>query len=171
MLTNFAAGSKSTPDRSRQNALQAQNHHHAGYAGADEADHEGRGHASRRPLLRCTTPTIPPPRLTPTPVSHSAGPLPVYHNERRGFWALSRCGDVFSALKDVATFPSGTGISLERDEHMPRRCRRWTRPATRSFGHWSAAHSTLGASVTPNRGCASSPARSSSSWQTQAEPS
>lgn len=38
---------------------------------------------------------------------------PVYHNEERGFWALSRYDDVLAALKDVKTFSSTHGVSLD----------------------------------------------------------
>lgn len=38
---------------------------------------------------------------------------PVYRNERRDFWALSRYEDVAAALKDTTTFSSAHGIILE----------------------------------------------------------
>jgi cytochrome P450 len=38
---------------------------------------------------------------------------PVYHNERRGFWGLSRFADVVAALKDTARFSSARGDILE----------------------------------------------------------
>jgi cytochrome P450 len=38
---------------------------------------------------------------------------PVYQNEERGFWALSRYDDVLAALKDVKTFSSTHGVSLD----------------------------------------------------------
>lgn len=38
---------------------------------------------------------------------------PVYHNERLGFWALSRHADVLAALKDVQRFSSRHGVALE----------------------------------------------------------
>lgn len=38
---------------------------------------------------------------------------PVYRNERKDFWALSRYEDVAAALKDTATFSSAHGIVLE----------------------------------------------------------
>jgi cytochrome P450 len=37
---------------------------------------------------------------------------PVYHNERLGFWALSRYDDVVAALRDVETFTSTKGVNL-----------------------------------------------------------
>ncbi|SBT65681.1 hypothetical protein GA0070622_2684 [Micromonospora sediminicola] len=40
---------------------------------------------------------------------------PVYRNERRDFWALSRYDDVLSALRDPTLFSSRNGISLEHD--------------------------------------------------------
>jgi cytochrome P450 len=38
---------------------------------------------------------------------------PVYHNERYGFWALSRFDDVLSASLDPETFSSALGITLD----------------------------------------------------------
>jgi cytochrome P450 len=38
---------------------------------------------------------------------------PVYRNERRGFWGLSRFADVVAALKDTARFSSAKGDILE----------------------------------------------------------
>ena len=38
---------------------------------------------------------------------------PVYHNERVGFWAISRYDDVLAASLDVDTFVSGHGMTLE----------------------------------------------------------
>jgi cytochrome P450 len=38
---------------------------------------------------------------------------PVYHNEKYGFWALSRYEDVEPALKDFETFSSARGITLD----------------------------------------------------------
>jgi cytochrome P450 len=38
---------------------------------------------------------------------------PVYHNERYGFWALSRFADVLAASLDTATFSSARGITLD----------------------------------------------------------
>ncbi len=38
---------------------------------------------------------------------------PLYRNEKRDFWALSRHADVAAALKDPARFSSRNGISLE----------------------------------------------------------
>ena len=38
---------------------------------------------------------------------------PVYHNPDLGFWALSRYGDVRSALMDWQTFSSADGVNLE----------------------------------------------------------
>ena len=37
---------------------------------------------------------------------------PVYHNERYGFWALSRYDDVVEAHKDWRTFSSSHGVDL-----------------------------------------------------------
>ena len=44
---------------------------------------------------------------------------PVYHDERRGFWALSRFDDVLWAAHDPATFCSGAGIALEGQARSP----------------------------------------------------
>jgi cytochrome P450 len=38
---------------------------------------------------------------------------PVYHNERYGFWALSRFDDVLAASLDTETFSSARGITLD----------------------------------------------------------
>ncbi len=38
---------------------------------------------------------------------------PVYHNEERGFWALSRYDDVLRAHRDWQTFSSTHGVSLD----------------------------------------------------------
>ncbi len=38
---------------------------------------------------------------------------PVYHNEKYGFWALSRYEDVAPALKDSQTYSSARGITLD----------------------------------------------------------
>jgi cytochrome P450 len=38
---------------------------------------------------------------------------PVYHNERYGFWALSRFDDVLAASLDPETFSSANGITLD----------------------------------------------------------
>jgi cytochrome P450 len=38
---------------------------------------------------------------------------PVYHNERYGFWALSRFDDVLAASLDTETFSSAKGITLD----------------------------------------------------------
>jgi cytochrome P450 len=38
---------------------------------------------------------------------------PVYHNERYGFWALSRFADVLAASLDTETFSSAKGITLD----------------------------------------------------------
>ncbi len=39
---------------------------------------------------------------------------PVYHNERMGFWALSRFDDVVAAHRDFETFSSAFGVTLEQ---------------------------------------------------------
>jgi cytochrome P450 len=39
---------------------------------------------------------------------------PVYHNERMGFWALSRFDDVLDALHDPATYTSTGGVAIEQ---------------------------------------------------------
>jgi len=44
---------------------------------------------------------------------------PVYRNEALGFWALSRHADVLAAFKDVATFSSRHGVSLDQDVFHP----------------------------------------------------
>lgn len=38
---------------------------------------------------------------------------PVYHNEKYGFWALSRYEDVEPALKDFDTYSSARGITMD----------------------------------------------------------
>ena len=38
---------------------------------------------------------------------------PVYHNERVGFWALSRYDDVLAASLDTGTYLSGHGMTIE----------------------------------------------------------
>ena len=38
---------------------------------------------------------------------------PVYHNEKYGFWALSRYEDVEPALKDFETYSSARGVTLD----------------------------------------------------------
>ena len=43
----------------------------------------------------------------------------MYHDERRGFWALSRFDDVLWAAHDPATFCSGQGIALEGQARSP----------------------------------------------------
>jgi cytochrome P450 len=40
---------------------------------------------------------------------------PVYHNPSLDFWALSRHADVLAAFKDVETFSSRHGVSLDQD--------------------------------------------------------
>ena len=40
---------------------------------------------------------------------------PVYRNQALGFWALSRHADVLAAFKDVETFSSRHGVSLDQD--------------------------------------------------------
>jgi cytochrome P450 len=44
---------------------------------------------------------------------------PCYHNKELGFWALSRCDDVVSALHDPDTFCSRYGITLEEGNPLP----------------------------------------------------
>ena len=44
---------------------------------------------------------------------------PVYHDEERGFWALSRFSDVISALHAPGTFLNGEGIALEGQARSP----------------------------------------------------
>jgi cytochrome P450 len=39
---------------------------------------------------------------------------PLYHNERMGFWALSRFDDVLDGLHDPATFTSTGGVAIEQ---------------------------------------------------------
>lgn len=41
----------------------------------------------------------------------------MYHNERYGFWALSRFDDVLSASLDAATFSSAYGVTLDAIPH------------------------------------------------------
>jgi len=45
--------------------------------------------------------------------------VPVYHDERRGFWALSRFDDVLWAAHDPVTFCSGQGIALQGQARSP----------------------------------------------------
>jgi cytochrome P450 len=40
---------------------------------------------------------------------------PAYRNQALGFWALSRHADVLAAFKDIETFSSRHGVSLDRD--------------------------------------------------------
>jgi hypothetical protein len=40
---------------------------------------------------------------------------PVYRNEGLGFWALSRHADVLAAFKDIETFSSRHGVSVDQD--------------------------------------------------------
>ena len=44
---------------------------------------------------------------------------PVYHDEQRGFWALSRFDDVLWAAHEPAVFCSGEGIALEGQARSP----------------------------------------------------
>jgi cytochrome P450 len=44
---------------------------------------------------------------------------PVYHDEERGFWALSRFDDVIGALHAPTTFVNGEGITLEGQARSP----------------------------------------------------
>ena len=44
---------------------------------------------------------------------------PVYRNQAQGFWALSRHADVLAAFKDVETFSSRHGVSLDQDVFHP----------------------------------------------------
>src|SRR5690606_24980906 len=44
---------------------------------------------------------------------------PVYRNEHRGFWALSRHADVKAAFRDHETFSSRYGVALDRDAFGP----------------------------------------------------
>ena len=39
---------------------------------------------------------------------------PVYHNERYGFWALSRFADVVAAHRDWKTFSSEHGLTIDQ---------------------------------------------------------
>jgi cytochrome P450 len=41
---------------------------------------------------------------------------PVYHNERMGFWALSRFDDVLDGLHDPATYTSAGGVAIEHTD-------------------------------------------------------
>jgi len=45
---------------------------------------------------------------------------PVYRNERRDFWALSRHADILAALRDPARFSSANGVSLDPSSWGPR---------------------------------------------------
>lgn len=63
------------------------------------------------------------PRFDPFDVADAIDPYPtyrelrdaapVYHNESRGFWALSRFEDVRSASRDWATFSNADGVDLD----------------------------------------------------------
>jgi hypothetical protein len=44
---------------------------------------------------------------------------PLYHNERRGFWALSRYADVIAALKDTERLSNRYGVALEWPPGLP----------------------------------------------------
>ena len=44
---------------------------------------------------------------------------PVYHNEERGFWALSRHADVTAAFRNTAQFSSRFGVSLDPAAYGP----------------------------------------------------
>jgi cytochrome P450 len=46
---------------------------------------------------------------------------PVYHNERYGFWALSRYDDVVEAHKDWRTFSAATASTCTPCRHRPNR--------------------------------------------------
>jgi cytochrome P450 len=48
---------------------------------------------------------------------------PVYHNERLGFWALSRFDDVVAAHRDWKTFSSAHGVTIDQltDPNHPQR--------------------------------------------------
>jgi cytochrome P450 len=41
---------------------------------------------------------------------------PLYHNERMGFWALSRFDDVLAGLHDPATYTSTGGVAIEHTD-------------------------------------------------------
>jgi cytochrome P450 len=49
---------------------------------------------------------------------------PLYHNEQRGFWALSRYADVEHALSNSALFSARNGISLEPELWDPQAAKR-----------------------------------------------
>ena len=42
---------------------------------------------------------------------------PLYHNDRLGFWALSRYDDVLAGFKDSEHLSNADGVSLERSSH------------------------------------------------------
>ena len=103
---------------------------------------------------------------------------PVYRNQALGFWALSRHADVLAAFKDVETFSSRHGVSLDQESSTPtpthhvvlamdpprtRACARWSRAASRRVGSrrgaadWASRASTVrcaGAAAAISRGLA-----------------
>ena len=56
-------------------------------------------------------------RLNPYPLYRQLrDESPIYHNEERGFWAVTRFEDCWSALVDAKRFVNSEGVSLERYE-------------------------------------------------------
>jgi cytochrome P450 len=56
-------------------------------------------------------------RLDPYPLYRQLrDEAPIYHNEERGFWAVTRFEDCWSILVDPKRFVSSEGVSLERYE-------------------------------------------------------
>ena len=56
-------------------------------------------------------------RLNPYPLYRQLrDEMPLYHNEARGFYALTRFDDCWNALVDAKRFSSADGVSLEKYE-------------------------------------------------------
>jgi cytochrome P450/NAD(P)-dependent dehydrogenase (short-subunit alcohol dehydrogenase family) len=80
---------------------------------------------SREALMNVTEPAVSRNNVEFDPLSHDffnapfntyrrlRDEAPVYHNEKYGFWALSRYQDVEPALKDCETYSSARGITLD----------------------------------------------------------
>ena len=67
---------------------------------------------------------------------------PVYRNEERGFWALSRHADVMAAFRDSDRFSNAQGVSIDpaaSDPTPTAPCRSWPwiRRSTAACAAWS----------------------------------
>lgn len=69
---------------------------------------------------------------------------PVYHNARRGFWALSRFADVQHAARDWETFSNRGGVDLSGSVS-------WSGTAASLAGILRGTMSSDGSSVTSSR--------------------